>query len=44
VDVPADALREGAPLHVTFLHHPDGEPIPAFGPRADPDIGATHHV
>ncbi|HYR16000.1 MAG TPA: OB-fold domain-containing protein, partial [Mycobacterium sp.] len=31
VDVPADALREGAPLHVTFLHHPDGEPIPAFG-------------
>ena len=32
---PLEAQREGqtysAPLHVTFLHHPDGEPIPAFG-------------
>src|ERR1700736_6210676 len=49
VDIPADALREGAPLHVTFLHHPDGEPIPAFGlPRpapADPRVSPSRaHV
>jgi hypothetical protein len=31
VDVAADALHVGTPLHVTFLPHPDGEPIPAFG-------------
>ena len=44
VDVPADALREGAPLHVTFLHHPDGEAIPAFGLPPTIPAGGTRHV
>ena len=43
-DVPADALREGLPLHVTFLHDPDGEPIPAFGLPATIQTGATCDV
>lgn len=44
LDVPQDALHEGAPLRVTFLHHPDGEPIPAFGLPATIPTGATRHV
>jgi uncharacterized OB-fold protein len=44
VDVPADALREGAPLNVTFLHDPDGEAIPAFGLPSTIQTGATRHV
>jgi uncharacterized OB-fold protein len=44
VDVPADVLREGEPLHVTFLHHPDGETIPAFELAATIQAGATRHV
>jgi uncharacterized OB-fold protein len=44
LDVPADSLHEGLPLRVTFLNHPDGEPIPAFRLPATIQTGASRHV
>jgi len=44
VGVPTDSLQEGLPLQVTFLNHPDGEPIPAFRLPATIPTGANRHV